>query len=191
MSSLIELTTEDNKVIKIDKRISQFSELFHTLIENYGTKINKSLPGITENDLNLLITFCEACNYVPIKFNTPLWKKSFKIHYDDIIKKNKKLEKFYEELTCDNLLKCLKISYFYESTYLKEFVYFKIYDVFNDEAKFKEYFKDKDKDTIEQILKISDEKKSYLYNEYNDFIEKQVKFFSKEEIDNHLMEYFP
>ena len=189
--TLIEFITEDDKLMKVDERITKFSELFNTLHENYETELGKPLTGITENDMNLLISFCEACNYTSIKFNTPLWKKPFKSHYDEIIGANKKLEKLYEELTCDKMLKYFKISYFYESTALKEFLYFKLYDIFNDKEKFKEYFKDKDKDIMEQILNISDEKKDRLYNEYKNFIEKQIKAFSAEEIDNYLLQYYP
>ena len=177
--------------MKVDEKITNISELFNTLHSNYETQMGKPLTGIRENDMNLLIDFCEAINYTPIKFNTPLWKKPFQIHYQEIIGKNEQLEKFYKELTCDKMLKYFKICYFYESKALQEFLYFKLFDVFNDKEKFKEYFKDEDKDILEQILKINDEKKNYLYNEYKDFIEKQINVFSSEEIDNYLLQYYP
>ena len=101
------------------------------------------------------------------------------------------MEKFYNELTCEKLMECIKISDFYESNPLKAFLYFKLYDVFNDEQKCKEYFKDKDKETMERILKFNDEKINHLYNEYHDFIEKQVNLLSPEEIENCLMQQFP
>ena len=168
--SLIEFITEDEIVMKVDEKITKISELFNTLHENYETQMGKPLTGIREKDMNLLISFCEAIDYTPLKFKPPLWKKPFQNHYDEIIGKNEKLEKFYKELTSDKLLKYFKICYFYESKALQDFLYFKLYDVFNDKEKFKEYFKDEDKDTLEQILKITDEKKSYLYNEYKDLI---------------------
>ena len=55
--------------------------------------------------VNLLISFCDAIDYTPIKFSTPLWKKPFQNHYNETIGKNEKLEKFYKELTSDKLLK--------------------------------------------------------------------------------------
>ena len=189
--TLIEIQTEDGKIMKVDEKIIKFSELFNTLNENYDTKGCKPLTGITENDMNLLIEFCEACDYTEIKFNTPLWKQPFHIHYDEIIKGKEKLEKFYKELTCEKLMKYIKISYFYESNPLKEFMYFKLYDVFNDEKKCKEYFKDKDKEIMETILKFNDEKMNHLYNKYNDFIERQVNTLSPEDIDNCLLQQFP
>ena len=189
--SLIEFKTDDEKIMKVDERIIQFSELFNTLHENYETEIGKPLTGITESDMNLLIAFCEACNYIPIKFKTPLWKKPFKQHYDEYIKNNEKLEKFYNELTCDKLMTYIKISYFYDSNSLKELLYFKLYDVFGDEEKCKEYFKDKDKEIMEKLLKFNDERESYLYHKYNNFIEKQVNSFSSEEIENYLLQYYP
>ena len=189
--SLIEFITEDEIVMKVDEKITKISELFNTLHENYETQMGKPLTGIREKDMNLLISFCEAIDYTPLKFKPPLWKKPFQNHYDEIIGKNEKLEKFYKELTSDKLLKYFKICYFYESKALQDFLYFKLYDVFNDKEKFKEYFKDEDKDTLEQILKITDEKKSYLYNEYKDFIEKQINLSSPEEIENYLLQYYP
>ena len=155
--SLIEFITEDEKVMKVDEKITNISELFNTLHENYETQIEKPLAGIRENDMNLLIDFCEAIDYTPIKFNKPLWKKPFQSHYDEVIGKNAKIEKFYKELTYDKMMKYFKICYFYDSKALKEFLYFKLYDVFNDKEKFKEYFKDENKENLEQILKISDE----------------------------------
>ena len=189
--SLIELRTEDDVAMKIDERIVNFSELINTLHENFDTDLGKPLAGIKENEINLLIKFCEACNYTPVKFEKPIWKKTFKNHYFAIISKNKKLEEFYNDLNYDKLCAYFKICYFYDSTPLKEFLYFKLYDIFNDKEKFKEYFKDKDKDIMEQILNISDEKKDRLYNEYKNFIEKQIKAFSAEEIDNYLLQYYP
>ena len=188
--NLIEFQTEDNKVMKVDERIIKISELFNTLHQNYETEIGKPLTGITEKDMNLLIEFCEAINYTPIKFNTPLWKKPFQIHYDEIIGKNEKLKNFYAQLTSDKLIQYFKICYFYESKVLQEFLYFKLYEVFNDKEKFKNYFKNENKDTLEQILKINDEKKNLLYNEYRDFIEKQVNLTSPEEIENYLIQFY-
>ena len=189
--SLITFLTEDDKVMTVDERITKFSELFNTLHQNFETESGKPLTGIKESDINLLITFCEACNYTKIKYKTPLWKKPFQIHYDEIIGNNEKLIEFYDELTLDKLLKYIKLSYFYDSNPLKDFCYFKLYDIFNDEKKCKEYFKDKDKKGIEAVLKIDDEKKNYLYNEYNNFIEKQVNSFSDEEIENYVLQHFP
>ena len=188
---LIEIQTEDGKIMNINQNITNFSGLFNTLHENYDTKGCTPLSGIFEKDLNILIDFCEACDYTIIKFDVPLWKKPFKNHYDEIIKGKEKLEKFYNELTCEKLMECIKISDFYESNPLKAFLYFKLYDVFNDEQKCKEYFKDKDKETMERILKFNDEKINHLYNEYHDFIEKQVNLLSPEEIENCLMQQFP
>ena len=44
---------------------------------------------------------------------------------------------------------------------------------------------------MERILKFNDEKINHLYNEYHDFIEKQVTLLSPEEIENCLMQQFP
>ena len=189
--TLIEFLTEDNKVMKIDERITKVSELFETLFQNYESEIDKPLTGITENDVNLLIEFCEAINYAPIKFNTPLWKKPFQIHYDEIIEKNEKLKQFYNQITSDKLVKYFKIGNYYESKALLEFLYFKLYDIFNDKEKFKSYFKDENKDTLEQILKINEEKKNYLYNEYKNFIEKQMNLIPPKEFDNYLLQCYP
>ena len=90
--SLIKFLTEDNKVMTVDERITKFSELFNTLHQNFETESGKPLAGIKESDINLLITFCEACNYTKIKYKTPLWKKPFQIHYDEIIGNNEKLK---------------------------------------------------------------------------------------------------
>ena len=89
------------------------------------------------------------------------------------------------------MIQYFKICYFYESKVLQEFLYFKLYEVFNDKEKFKNYFKNENKDTLEQILKINDEKKNLLYNEYRDFIEKQVNLTSPEEIENYLIQFYP
>ena len=189
--SLIKIKTEDEKTMEIDERILNFSELFHTLHENFETKLDKPLIGIKENDVKLLIKFCEACDYNPIKFESPLWKKPFQTHYNDIIGNNANLERFYNELTGDELIKYFKICYFYDSNPLRDFLYFKLYDVFNDKEKYKNYFKDEGKEKLEEILKINDDKKNYLYHEYEGFIEKQINSFSPEEIDNCLLQIYP
>ena len=189
--SLIKIRTEDEKNMELDERILNFSELFKTLHENYETKLDKPLTGIKENDVKLLIKFCDACDYIPINIETPLWKKTFQANYNDIIGNNAKLERFYNELTDDNLLKYFKICYFYNSNPLRDFLFFKLYDVFNDKEKFKNYFKDEGMDKLEEIVKINDEKKNYLYKEYQGFIEKQVNSFSDEEIENYLLQIYP
>ena len=117
----MEIQTEDGKIMNINQNITNFSGLFNTLHENYDTKGCTPLSGIFEKDLNILIDFCEACDYTIIKFDVPLWKKPFKNHYDEIIKGKQKSEKFYNELTCEKLMECIKISDFYESNPLKVF----------------------------------------------------------------------
>ena len=189
--SLIELRTEDDVAMKIDERIVNFSELINTLHENFDTDLGKPLAGIKENEINLLIKFCEACNYTPVKFEKPIWKKTFKNHYFAIISKNKKLEEFYNDLNYDKLCTYFKICYFYDSTPLKEFLYFKLYDIFNDEKKCIDYFKSKDKDIMDQVVKIDDNKKSYLYNKYQDFIKKQIESLTPEEINSYCLQYYP
>ena len=189
--SFIEFTTQENKTMKVDERIVNFSELFKTLHANYETEIGKPLAGIKEEEMNLLIKFCELCDYTPITFEQPIWKKSFKNHYFALIAKNKKLEDFYKELNYDKLCKFFKICYFYDSTPLKEFLYFKLYDIFNDEKKTIDYFKNEEKGTIEEALKIDDNKKNYLYIKYQDFIKKQIETLSPEEINNYCLEYYP
>ncbi len=44
--------TEDKKVMKVDERIVNFSELFKTLNENFETDIGKPLTGIKEKEMN-------------------------------------------------------------------------------------------------------------------------------------------
>ncbi len=112
--SLIVLTTEDNKVMKVDKRIMDFSVLLKSLNENYGENMEDPLTGIKENDMNLLIKFCDACDYMPITFEKPIWKKTFKNNYITKISNNKKLEQFYNELDFKKLCQYFKISYFYD-----------------------------------------------------------------------------
>ncbi len=187
--SLIEFMTEDKKVMKVDERIVNFSELFKTLNENFETDTGKPLTGIKEKEMNLLVEFCEACDYNQINFEKPIWKKTFKKNYDEKIAKNEKLVKFYNELNCEKLCTYLKISYFYDCVALKEFLYFKLYDVFEDENKSKEYFKEKDNDIIEEILKIDDEKQNILYNHYQEFIRKQIQFLTPEEINDYCLLY--
>ena len=190
--SIIQFTTQDEKTMKVDERIVNFSELFNILNLIYEKEIEKPLAGIKEAEMNLLIKFCEACDYTPITFEKPLWKKNFKNHYFAVISNNKKLEDFYNELNYDKLCSYLKICYFYDSLPLKEFLYFKLYDIFNDEKKTIDYFKCKDKEnTIEEALKIDDNKRKYLYNKYQDFIKKQIETLSPEEINNFCLEYFP
>ena len=189
--SLIEFRTEDDVVMKIDERIVNFSELINTLHENYETDMGKPLTGIKENEINLLVKFCEACDYTPINFEKPIWKKTFKNHYFAKIAKNKKLEDFYNELDYDKLCAYFRICYFYDSNPLKEFLYFKLYDIFNDEAKSIDYFKSKDKDIIEKVVKIDDNKKNILYKKYQDFIKKQIELLSPEEINAYCLEFYP
>ena len=189
--SLIEFRTQDDKEMKVDKRIVNFSELFNTLHENFETESGKPLAGILENEVNILITFCEACEYEPIKFDKPIWKKEFNNYYAEKIAKNKKLEEFYNKLDYDNLCLYLKISYFYDSLPLKEFLYFKIYDIFNDEQKCIDYFKSNDENTINNALIIDDEKKEYLYNKYQYFLRKQIESLSPEEINDYCLKCYP
>ena len=188
--SLIKIKTEDEKIMEVDKSILKFSELFNTLYENYELNLDTPLTGIKKNDVKLLIKFCEACNYTPLKFESPLWKKSFQTHYNNI-QNNAKLEQFYNELTGETLIKYFKISNFYDSNSLRDFLYFKLYDIFSDKEKYKNYFREEGEQKLEEILKINDEKKSYLYNTYNSFIEKQVNSFTPEEIENYLLQTYP
>ena len=189
--SLIVLTTEDNKVMKVDKRIMDFSVLLKSLNENYGENMEDPLTGIKENDMNLLIKFCDACDYMPITFEKPIWKKTFKNNYITKISNNKKLEQFYNELDFKKLCQYFKISYFYDSECLKEFLYFKLYEIFDDESKCIDYFKDQDKDTIKESIKIDEDKKAILYNKYQDFIQKQVQLLTPEEIEDYCLQCFP
>ena len=189
--SFIEFTTEDNKIMKVDERIVKFSGILNTLHENYETEIGSPLTGIREEEMKVLITFCEACDYTPIVFEKPIWKKTFKNHYFAKIENNKKLEEFYNGLNYEKLCSFFKICYFYDSEPLKEFLYFKLYDVFNDEKKCIDYFKDKDKDTIKNALKIDEDKKNFLFNKYQDFIKKQVELLSPEEINDYCLQYWP
>ena len=189
MSSL-KLRTEDDILMKVDKRVVNFSELINTLNENYEIDLGKPLTGIRENEIDLLIQFCEACDYSPIQFEKPIWKKTFKNYYFSIISKNKKLEEFYNELNYDKLCKYFRICYFYDSIPLKEFLYFKLYDIFNDEKKCIEFFTE-DKKIIEDVVKIDDAKKNLLYNKYQDFIMSQIESLSPEEINNYCLQYYP
>ena len=190
--SLIEFTTEDNKIMKVDERIVKFSEVFKTLHENYETEIGSPLTGIREEEMKILISFCEACDYTPITFEKPIWKKTFKNHYLAKISKNKKLEEFYTGLNYEKLCSFFKICYFYDSEPLKEFLYFKLCDIFNDEKKCIEYFKDKDEEeNIEKAVKIDDEKKNFLYHKYQDFIKKQIELLSPEEINDYCLQCCP
>ena len=189
--SFIEFITQDEKKMKVDLRITQFSELINTLHENYETEMDAPLTGIKEKELSLLIKFCELCDYTPINFEKPLWKKSFKNHYFAKISCNKNLEQFYNELDYDKLCSYLKICYFYDSPPLKEFLYFKLYDLFNDEEKCRNFFQGKDKDVIAEALKLDDRKKKYLYDKYQEFIIKQIEELSPEEINDYCIECFP
>ena len=189
--SFIEFVTQDNKKMKVDKRIVEFSELFNTLNENYETEMGSPLAGIKEEQMNLLIKFCEACDYTPITFEKPIWKKTFKNHYLAIISKNKKLEDFYNDLNYDKLCEYFKICYFYDSTPLKEFLYFKLYDIFNDEQKTIDYFDSKDKDIIKKAVEIDDNKRNYLYNKYQNFINKQLEKLTPQEINDYCQQCYP
>ena len=189
--SFIEFITQDEKKVKVDARITKFSELINTLHENYETELGAPLTGIKEQELNLLIEFCEVCNYTPIIFEKPLWKKNFKNHYFAIISKNEKLEKFYKELDYEKLCKFFKICYFYDSGPLKEFLYFKLYDIFNDEEKCKKFFTGKDKEAIEEAIKIDDNKRKNLFIKYQDFIKEQIEGLSPEEINDYCLECCP
>ena len=189
--SFIEFVTQDNKKMKVDKRIVNFSELFNTLHENFETELGSPLAGIKEAEMNLLIKFCEACEYTPITFEKPIWKKTFKNCYFAKISKNKKLEKFYNDLNYDKLCTYFKISYFYDSTPLKEFLYFKIYDIFNDEQKCIEYLDSKDKDIIKKAMEIDDNKRNYLYNKYQKFIQKQLEALTPQEINDYCLQCYP
>ena len=189
--TMIEFQTQDNKIMNVDKRIINFSELFNTLFENYETDPNKPLTGILENEVNSLISFCEACNFEVIKFEKPLWKKNFKNFYFGIILKNKKLQEFYEKLNVDNIIYYLKISHFYDSLPLREILYFKLYDIFNDDEKCINFFSNDDANKIKEIKEINNNKKNYLYNKYQSFLEKQIGLLTNEEIDNYCSEYYP
>ena len=187
----IDFTTQDNVTMKVDQRIVKFSDLFNTLNENYETEIGKPLAGIKEEEMKLLIEFCEACDYTPISFEKPIWKHTFQTNYDTKIAQNEKLVKFYNELNCERLCKFFKICYFYDSEALKEFLYFKLYDIFEDEKKCIDYFKKKDEDIIEKIVKIDDEKKNILYRNYQDFIKNQIQYLTPEEINDYCKLYYP
>ena len=110
--TFIELRTEDNQVIKADKRIIEFSELFRTLYDNFEIEIGKPLTGIKEPDVKLLIDFCEVCDYTSIKFEKPIWKKNFKYHYLSTISKNQKLKEFYDKLDYTKMCLFFKLSFF-------------------------------------------------------------------------------
>ena len=189
--TLIELRTQDDKVIKADQRIIEFSELFRTLYDNFEIEIGKPLDGIKEADVKLLIEFCEICDYTPIKFEKPIWKKSFKYLYSSIISKNKKLEDFYKKLDYNKMCSLFKISFFYDSTPLKELLFFKLYEIFEDESKCKSFFKEEDKNVLQQALTIDDEKRQFLYNNYQNFIEKQMEYLTPEDINDLCLEYYP
>ena len=190
-STMLEFQTQDNKIMNVDKRIIHFSELFNTLFENYETDPKKPLAGILENEVNSLVCFCEACNFEIIKFEKPLWKKNFKNYYFGIISKNIKLQEFYEQLNIDNLNYYLKISHFYDSMPLREIIYFKLYDIFNDTQKCINFFSNDDINKIKEIREITDNKKNYLYNKYQSFLEKQIENLNNEEIDKYCNEYYP
>ncbi len=189
--TLIELRTQDNKVIKADQRIIEFSELFRTLYDNFEIEVGKPLIGIKEPDVKLLIEFCEVCDYTPIKFEKPIWKKSFKYHYSSIISKNKKLEEFYDKLDYNKMCLLFKLSFFYDSTPLKELLFFKLYEIFEDESKCKDFFKEEDKNAMEEALAIDDGKKQFLYTNYQNFVQKQMEFLTPEEIDDLCLKYYP
>ena len=188
---LIKFRTEDDKEMAVDERIVKFSELFNTLHENFETEIGKPLAGIKEEQMNLLVKFCDACDYTPIKFDKPIWKKDFSVHYSKIFSKNKKLESFYNELNYDQLCAYFKICYFYDSSPLKEFLYFKLYDIFNDDKKCINFFQSQDKDTIGEVIKIDNKKKNDLYLKYQDFLKKQIESLSPEEIEEYCLKCYP
>ena len=189
--TFIELRTEDNQVIKADKRIIEFSELFRTLYDNFEIEIGKPLTGIKEPDVKLLIEFCEICDYTPIKFEKPIWKKNFKYHFSSTISKNKKIEEFYNKLDCNTMCLLFKLSFFYDSTPLKELLFFKLYEIFEDESKCKDFFKGEEKDVMEEALTINDDKKQLLYNNYQNFVQKQMESLTPEEIEDLCQKYYP
>jgi len=188
---MIELRTQDDKLIKVDQRIIEFSELFRTLYDNFEIEVGKPLTGIKESDVKLLIEFCEVCDYTPIKFEKPIWKRNFNYYYTSIISRNNKLKEFYDKLDYEKISILFKLSFFYESTPLKELLFFKLYEIFDDENKCKDFFKEEDKKVLEEALTINDDKKQILYNNYQYFIQRQMESLTPEEIEDLCQQYYP
>ena len=189
--TMIELRTEDDKVIKADQRIIEFSELFRTLHDNFEIEIGKPLTGIKEPDVKLLMDFCEVCDYTPIKFEKPIWKKNFKYHYSSTISKNKKLKEFYDKIDYSRICLLFKLSFFYDSTPLKELLFLKLYEIFEEENKCKDFFEEEEKNVMEEALTINDDKKQLLYNKYQNFVQMQLDALTPEEIDDLCLKNYP
>ena len=70
-------------------------------------------------------------------------------------------------------------------------LFFKLYEIFEDESKCKDFFKEEDKNAMEEALAIDDGKKQFLYTNYQNFVQKQMEFLTPEEIDDLCLKYYP
>ena len=88
--SFIEFITQDEKKVKVDKRITKFSELINTLHENYETEMGAPLTGINSGkELKLLDgNIHTAASSASQEFVIIVWIDSSKVLISDTINRD-------------------------------------------------------------------------------------------------------
>lgn len=153
MLNFIQIKTEDNIQMTINKDIRLMSQLFDDLISNYDIRnaSDETMKGIYSNDLKMLIDFCEKCNYKPIELSKQFWKYSVS---DQLSSLNESIQKFYSALSIKEMCDYLKICDFYTVPFLEEIIYLKLYDIFTSkQGGIDDYFSLQCKDLFQMDIK--------------------------------------
>ena len=183
-----EIITEDNIEMTIDKRISNMSGLFATLMENYNFDNKKEkISSIRSTDLKLLIDFCEKCNYINFTFSKPLWIHEVGYYLEGL---KEKVKQFYkEQLSNEGILVYSKIADHFSVNALEELITLKLYEVFSSQEKIKNFFKN-EKKFEDKDFEISPEREKFLMDKYEYYINKQIESLDEDEINNLCFKFY-
>ena len=183
-----EIITEDNIEMTIDKRISNMSGLFATLMENYNFDNKKEkISSIRSTDLKLLIDFCEKCNYINFTFSKPLWIHNVSYYLEGL---KEKVKLFYkEQLSNEGIVVYSKIADYFSVNALEELITLKLSEIFSSQEKIKNFFKT-EKKFEDKDFELSDEREKYLMEKYEYYINKQIESLNEDEINNLCFKFY-
>lgn len=184
----IEIITEDNVEMTLNRKIGEMSKLFETLLENYSFSGSKEkLASIQSKDLKLLIEFCEMCNYSNFSLNKPLWVHDVNYHLEGLKEKVKNF--YYEKLTNDEIIIYSKIADYFSVPALEELIVLKLFEVFSSQEKIINFFKNEYNFTDKDFI-LDENRKQFLKEKYDFYINKQIEKMDEDEINNLCHKFF-
>jgi hypothetical protein len=170
------IETNEGSTNQVDLRLKDFSKLINNICQDYSIEQAIKIE-IGEDELAEIIKFCEIVDYQPVEIGRPIIDPGKTL--DEVIKPNKKLFEFYDNLKSEDIVKCFKICDYMDIPLLENVLYLKLLECFGDLDKMNKLFGNVSPDSF----RMNKEEELVLKKKYIDYLKNYTETLSDKELD--------